>query len=82
MAATPKKIKLIYFDIKARAEPTRLALTIGGIPFEGAFARVCRELDSCDRHDTMTLLGRRLPAATRQVAGAQEDDAVRPSSRA
>ena len=33
MAATPK-LKLIYFNIKARAEPTRLALHIAGIPFE------------------------------------------------
>ena len=33
MASTPK-LKLTYFNIKARAEPTRLALFIGGIPFE------------------------------------------------
>jgi glutathione S-transferase len=31
--ATPK-LKLTYFNIKARAEPTRLALHIAGIPFE------------------------------------------------
>ena len=30
----PPKLKLTYFHIKARAEPTRLALFIGGIPFE------------------------------------------------
>jgi hypothetical protein len=33
MASTPK-LKLVYFNIKARAEPTRLALHIAGIPFE------------------------------------------------
>jgi len=27
-------LKLTYFDIKARAEPIRLALTIGNVPFE------------------------------------------------
>ncbi|KAI8911892.1 glutathione S-transferase [Gorgonomyces haynaldii] len=27
-------MKLTYFNIKARAEPIRLALTIGGVPFE------------------------------------------------
>lgn len=31
---TLPKLKLTYFDIKARAEPTRLALHIAGIPFE------------------------------------------------
>lgn len=34
MAAATPKLKLTYFNIKARAEPTRLALHIGGIPFE------------------------------------------------
>ena len=34
MAAATPKLKLTYFNIKARAEPTRLALFIGGIPFE------------------------------------------------
>ena len=33
MAAYPK-LKLTYFNIKARAEPSRLALHIAGIPFE------------------------------------------------
>jgi hypothetical protein len=33
MAATPK-LRLTYFNIKARGEPTRLALHIGGVPFE------------------------------------------------
>ena len=34
MAAAYPKLKLVYFNIKARAEPTRLALHIAGIPFE------------------------------------------------
>ena len=34
MAASYPKLKLTYFNIKARAEPTRLALHIAGIPFE------------------------------------------------
>jgi hypothetical protein len=34
MAAPTPKLKLTYFNIKARAEPTRLALHIGGVPFE------------------------------------------------
>ena len=34
MAAAHPKLKLTYFNIKARAEPTRLALHIAGIPFE------------------------------------------------
>lgn len=34
MAAATPKLKLTYFNIKARAEPTRLALHIAGIPFE------------------------------------------------
>ncbi|KAL2917217.1 hypothetical protein HK105_203282 [Polyrhizophydium stewartii] len=33
MTAHPS-LKLTYFDLRARAEATRLALTIGGIPFE------------------------------------------------
>ncbi|KAL2917216.1 hypothetical protein HK105_203281 [Polyrhizophydium stewartii] len=33
MTAHPS-LKLSYFDVTARAEPIRLALTIGGIPFE------------------------------------------------
>jgi glutathione S-transferase len=32
--AAPTTLKLTYFPIKARAEPTRLALHIGGVPFE------------------------------------------------
>jgi hypothetical protein len=28
------EIKLIYFDTEGRAEPIRLALFVGGIPFE------------------------------------------------
>eukprot|EP00899_Mesostigma_viride_P022236 jgi/Mesvir1/3197/Mv16350-RA.1 len=35
------KLKVTYFDMKGRAEPTRVALTIGGIPFEDE--RVTRE---------------------------------------
>ena len=34
MAASYPKLKLTYFNIKARAEPARLALHIAGIPFE------------------------------------------------
>lgn len=34
MAMATPKLKLTYFNIKARAEPTRLALHIAGIPFE------------------------------------------------
>eukprot|EP00287_Rhodomonas_sp_CCMP768_P013228 CAMPEP_0196747946 /NCGR_PEP_ID=MMETSP1091-20130531/71737_1 /TAXON_ID=302021 /ORGANISM="Rhodomonas sp., Strain CCMP768" /LENGTH=211 /DNA_ID=CAMNT_0042095181 /DNA_START=22 /DNA_END=657 /DNA_ORIENTATION=+ len=30
----PPKLKLTYFDIRGRAEPVRLALTLGDIPFE------------------------------------------------
>ena len=33
LQATPK-LKMTYFNIKARAEPSRLALHIGGVPFE------------------------------------------------
>jgi glutathione S-transferase len=32
--AAPTTLKLSYFPIKGRAEPTRLALHIGGVPFE------------------------------------------------
>jgi hypothetical protein len=32
--ATMPKLRLVYFNIKARAEPTRLALYIAGIPFD------------------------------------------------
>jgi hypothetical protein len=34
MAQATPKLKLIYFPVKARAEPTRLALHIAGIPFQ------------------------------------------------
>jgi glutathione S-transferase len=37
----PRKYKMTYFDIQGPAEPGRLALTIGGIPFEDE--RVNRE---------------------------------------
>ena len=29
-----QKIKITYFNMKGRAEPARLCLAIGGIPFE------------------------------------------------
>ena len=35
------QLKMIYFDMKGRAEPTRLALAIGGIDFEDE--RISRE---------------------------------------
>lgn len=28
------KLKVVYFDIEGRAEPLRVTLSVGGIPFE------------------------------------------------